>query len=89
MTPIVECYAGSTYPERPRAFFWEGQRYEVKEIIDQHREPDGILFLVLCEKDEKLFELFYNSTSMEWRVEPKNKTIKIEKSDQNLNLKEC
>jgi hypothetical protein len=71
MTSTVECYAGSTYPEHPRAFTWQGERFEVSEIIDQHREPNGIYFLVRSEKDEKLFELFYNSTSMEWRVEPK------------------
>ena len=88
MTDTVECYAGSTYPERPRAFTWQGVRFEVSEIIDQRREPDGILFLVRCEKDEKLFELFYNSISMEWRVEPKHKTIKIKKSDPNQHLKE-
>lgn len=88
MTATVECYAGSTYPEHPRAFSWEGQRYEVKEIIDQHREPNGIYFFVLCEQDEKRFELFYNCSSMAWCVRPKYVTINVEKSDQNQHLKE-
>ena len=88
MTATVECYAGSTYPERPRAFRWHGQRFEVGEIIDQYNEPNGVSFLVRSKKDEKLFKLFYNSTTLDWRIEPKKMTIKTEKPNQNQHLKE-
>ena len=32
MGVIVECYAGHRFPERPRAFDWEGERIEVEEV---------------------------------------------------------
>jgi hypothetical protein len=71
MTPDVECYAGSAYPERPKAFQWEGQRYEVLEILNQRREPDGIGFLVRCKPDERRFDLFYSSVEDQWRISAK------------------
>ena len=36
----VECYAGSTYPEHPRAFVWQGARYVVTRVLRQWRERD-------------------------------------------------
>ncbi len=71
MSPEVECYAGATYPERPKAFQWEGQRYEVQEIIQRRREPEGIGFLVCCSPDERLFDLFYTSRKDCWQISPK------------------
>jgi hypothetical protein len=29
----VRCYAGSTYPERPEAFEWEGAEKQVARIL--------------------------------------------------------
>jgi hypothetical protein len=71
MSPDVECYAGSVYPERPKAFQWEGQRYEVLEILQRRREPDGIGFLVRCEPDKRCFDLFYLLVEDQWRITPK------------------
>jgi len=28
----LECYSGSTYAQRPRAFTWRGYRYRVQEV---------------------------------------------------------
>lgn len=71
MSPEVESYAGATYPERPKAFHWDGQRYHVQEIIQRRREPEGTGFLVRCDLDEKYFDLFYNSIENRWRITPK------------------
>jgi hypothetical protein len=71
MTPVVECYAGSTYPERPRAFHWEDQRYEVQSVINQRREPAGVGFLVRCSPDDALFDLFYQTDENTWQIRPK------------------
>lgn len=64
----VECYAGSTYPERPLAFTWEGQRYEVQEVIDRRREPEGVGFLVRSATSDTLFDLFYSTESDSWQI---------------------
>ena len=71
MSHPVECYAGSSYPERPRAFLWQGTRYLVSEVITRRREPDGVGFLVCCTPDEIVFDLFYLIKSDQWLITPK------------------
>ncbi len=71
MNADVECYAGSIYPERPKTFRWEGQRFEVVEILDRRREPEGVGFLVRCKPEDRLFDLFYSQTEDRWRIAPK------------------
>ena len=68
MTDWVECYAGGSYPEKPRAVIWEGQRYLVETIHDQRRVPDGVGFRVLCQPDETIFDLFYNINLDTWEI---------------------
>lgn len=68
MTRQVECYAGSTYPEKPRAVIWEGQRYVVKAILSQRREPSGVGFRVRCLPDQAAFDLFYRPETDTWAV---------------------
>ena len=68
MTAQVECYAGSSYPEKPRFVNWEGHRYAVAAIIDQHREPNGIGFRVLCQPGQVVFDLFYQIDSDTWEI---------------------
>lgn len=75
MTYEVECYAGSTYPEKPRAFYWEGRRYEVQAILDQRREPDGVGFLVRCSPEGNLFDLFYIISKDQWKIQSKGSTV--------------
>lgn len=70
MTAKVECYAGSTYPEHPRALTWENQRYQVCDIIQRRREPDGVGFLVRCAPDDMLFNLFYLTKEEHWQIQP-------------------
>ncbi|HCU58301.1 MAG TPA: hypothetical protein DF984_08815 [Anaerolineaceae bacterium] len=68
MTGQVECYAGSSYPEKPRFVNWEGDRYAVEAIIDQHREPNGIGFRVLCQPGQAVFDLLYQMDSDTWEI---------------------
>jgi hypothetical protein len=65
----VECYAGYRYPERPRAFLWEGERLEVVEIERQWRTPSGPAFRVRVE-DGRRFTLAYDEAADAWNVRP-------------------
>jgi len=40
----VECYAGYRGDESPRALIIEGQRYQVKDVLQQWQEPEGRYF---------------------------------------------
>jgi hypothetical protein len=42
----VECYSGYTYAQEPRAFDWQGQRYQVRHIAKRWRIPAGPAFRV-------------------------------------------
>jgi hypothetical protein len=63
----VECYAGQTYPERPLAFWWQGQRLAVSAVRREARLPEGRRFLVES-GDERIFELTYLAERDEWQV---------------------
>lgn len=64
---IVECYAGYRYPERPRAFLWEGERLAVQEVERQWRTPAGPTFYVRV-ADGRRFTLAYDEATDTWRV---------------------
>jgi hypothetical protein len=42
----VECYSGHTYAQEPRAFEWEGRRYNVERVVKRWRTPAGPGFRV-------------------------------------------
>jgi hypothetical protein len=42
----VECYSGHTYAQEPRAFEWEGLRYNVERVVKRWRTPAGPCFRV-------------------------------------------
>ncbi len=65
----VECYAGYRYPDRPRAFVWEGERVTVEEVEQQWRTIDGLTFCVRS-VDDRRFTLAYDETIDGWRVQP-------------------
>lgn len=54
----VECYAGSCYPERPRAVEWQGKRLLIESIEAQWRTPQGLFFRV-CTADGIRLQLTY------------------------------
>ena len=66
-SPIVECYSGFSYPDRPAAVWWQGQRYEVQTIAARWRTPDGYGFRVITPNGQ-VFELFYNEREDAWSV---------------------
>ncbi len=78
----VEAYAGGTYPEHPRAFIWEGSRWEVQEILSRRREPHGVGFIVRCSQDQALFDLFYDTEKDEWQIRPKGSAPQTENASQ-------
>ena len=63
----MECYSGSEYPERPVAFWWQGQRLVVSAVRSQARLPDGKRFLVET-AGEQVFEINYNQPDDTWTV---------------------
>lgn len=66
----VECYSGGEYAERPRAFYWQGARLEVAEVLASWRTPSGKRFQVRVE-DGSIFELSYDATMDAWDINPK------------------
>ncbi|MBU0705216.1 MAG: hypothetical protein KKC18_15305 [Chloroflexi bacterium] len=70
MMATVECYAGYRYPERPRAFLWNGERMEVEEVEQQWRAPSGPAFRVRTTAG-RCFNLVYDEAADEWSVQPR------------------
>ncbi len=63
----VECYAGYKYPQEPRAFSVEDQRYEIEVVEGQFLAPEGPIFKVkAC---GKRFLLLYWENYDEWLVQ--------------------
>lgn len=69
MNATVECYAGSRYPERPRAFLWEGERVAVEEVEHNWRTPAGPAFRVRT-ADGRRFMLAYDEADDDWDIQP-------------------
>lgn len=88
MTPQVQCYAGSTYPEKPRAFDWEGQHYVIEAIIRRWREPHGLGFFVRCSPEGEVFSLFYRIEDDDWQIQAQGSIMIEEKPHQNKLLGE-
>ena len=68
MVATVECYAGHRYPERPRAFLWEGGRVAVEEVEHSWRTPVGLGFRVRV-ADGRRFTLTYDEATDSWDVQ--------------------
>lgn len=68
MDGVVECYAGYCYPERPRAFLWNGERMEVEEVERQWSAPSGPAFRVRTTAGRR-FTLAYDEIADEWSVQ--------------------
>lgn len=65
---LVECHSEYEYAEKPIAFWWQGQRLEIRQILDRWRVPGGKCFRVRTE-DDQIFELFYGELFDEWRID--------------------
>jgi hypothetical protein len=66
--PVVRCYSGAHYAERPVAFHYAGQELEVTEVEQSWRDPAGIYFVVRV-PDGRRFRLAYHEQADHWSVE--------------------
>ena len=69
LEPLVECYSGVAYAERPIAFQWEGTRHPVSAILARWIAP-GLRCFRVTTPDGRRFELAYLEALDEWRVDP-------------------
>jgi hypothetical protein len=67
MITRVRCYAGTSYPERPVAFEWEGRWLDVARAIAQSRTPEGMVFDVLA-ADGQRYRLNWVEACDRWSV---------------------
>jgi hypothetical protein len=65
----VECRSDSSYAERPLSLIWEGERYEVAEIVSRWRGPGEMGFRVKTTSGQA-FDLTYREIPDEWLVQP-------------------
>jgi hypothetical protein len=64
---MVECRSDHEYIGHPLAFFWQGQRLEVTEILAEQRTPQGYTFSV-HNQVYGIFELSYDTNTDQWSV---------------------
>jgi len=69
LTPLVECYSGGEYAERPLAVRWMGERLAVEEVERAWRSPTGKCFWVRT-GDGRRFELAYDEQNDAWQATP-------------------
>ncbi len=70
MIDPVECRSDYNYPGRPVAFWWDGLRLEVVDILDSRLTPRGKVFLVRA-ADDWTFELAFDELDDAWHIEKK------------------
>jgi hypothetical protein len=65
----VTCFSGHTYAQRPRAFSWQGEEFEVSAVVSEAHTPQGKNFVVKTTSGE-LFNLDYTIDTNHWQVRP-------------------
>lgn len=63
----VECRSDAAYAERPLAFIWHGERWEVAQVLDRWRTPVGKVFRV-CTREGAVFGLLYDEDKDAWQI---------------------
>lgn len=63
----VECFSGHTYAQRPVAFVWQDERFDVSEVESEWHTAEGKCFRVLTSSGER-FELHYLAAEDEWVI---------------------
>lgn len=66
---LVECRSDSEYAERPLALTWNGQRFEIAEILASWRGPNEKGFRIKT-ADGQAFDVAYREIPDEWHVQP-------------------
>jgi hypothetical protein len=67
MAELVECRSDLNYADTPLAFYWEGRRLEVEELLASWLTPQGKGFRVKAAEDQ-VFELFYDEGKDTWYI---------------------
>ncbi|MBI4644729.1 MAG: hypothetical protein HY790_07665 [Deltaproteobacteria bacterium] len=67
MRTQVSTYSGHRLHERPLSFNWEGQRLEVREILEQGYGPDSLFFKVVA-ADGRVYLLQYQGRTDSWEA---------------------
>jgi hypothetical protein len=65
---VVECLSDLEYADRPLALSWQGNRYEIAEIVSRWRGPGEKGFHVRT-VDGHFFELTYRDVTDDWHVQ--------------------
>ena len=68
MPDLVECRSDHDYAQRPLAFYWQGQRKEVRQLLNTWRSPLGKHFQVSAD-DGSIFTLTYQEAHDQWSIE--------------------
>jgi len=69
MSALVECRSEYQYAQRPTAFSWEDQRFQVTEILASWRIPGGWVFRVQADGGCN-FDLIYMEIEDAWEIRP-------------------
>ena len=69
MMNTVECRSDSTFAERPLSLVWDGNQYEIAEIVSRWRGPAEKGFRVKTTNGQA-FDLTYRELPDEWVVQP-------------------
>ncbi len=69
MIDTVECRSDSEYAECPLAITWNGQHYEIAEIVARWRGPGEKGFRVKTTNGQA-FDITYREIPDEWIVQP-------------------
>ena len=64
----VECRSDHAYVGYPVAFYWQGMRLEIDEVVTENRGPQGYSFQVRND-DHGIFVLNYDIHTDQWSVE--------------------
>ena len=63
----VNCEAGYSGCDHPKAFMWQGKCLTVQQITKEWREPGAKYYLVTAENGNP-FKLVFNETSGSWNI---------------------
>ncbi len=67
MVDLVECRSDLNFADTPLAFYWEGRRLTIDEVLARWITPQGRGFRVRA-GDNQSFELFYDEINEEWHI---------------------
>ena len=63
----VICRSDHDYLGYPLAFYWQGQRLEVSQLLVENHTPTGYTFRVRTGESD-IFELSYEPSTDQWSV---------------------